>query len=169
MNPESVLALYDASTPAEPWRWNALVRCIENQWNALPTPPQFVSCDPYACYQEMKSDIMSGNVWQVSKLHSVGTGHPLNVRIPWHKTLQARTLQVNLAFRAVHDFFGHYLADADFSWQGECKALEFHRRLFPESVHGILAAEVLGQAAYRLINGAFPDQRPLTMELPHAS
>lgn len=163
LTPETVLALYEAATPAEPWRWHALVRCIENQWNAMPVPVRFVNCEPYSSYEEMKAHIESGDMWQVSKLHSVQAGHPLDVRIPWHYSLKARTLQCNLAFRAVHDMFGHYAADADFTWAGECAAFDHHRRLLPKSVHGILAAEVLGQAAYRIVNGAFPIQRPLTM------
>lgn len=104
---------------------------------------------PYASADDMFRDLDAG-VIVVSSANSV---HPL-----WSK-------RDNVAFRLVHDIMGHYTAHnagmvADFSWQGEVNAYDWHARtLSTDIARDALFTEVLGQAAYALVTGRFGDQK----------
>ena len=98
-------------------------------------------------------------------------GHPL-----WHD-------RVNYAFRAVHDGFGHRMATAKryedvlgFGFENECAAAQeqsadifafglVHAWSEAKILGAQLAAwtEIVGQAAYYEVHGAFPEQKALLM------
>lgn len=121
---------------------------IESQYDLLihMIDVDFVSEFSYANANEMFGDIEYHFQLKVNEDFNVDKDHPLH--------------EVNLKFRAVHDYFGHYLAGADFSWKGECAAFDLHKKMFPSHLHGILKAEVLGQAAYRLMTGHYIHPQP---------
>lgn len=63
---------------------------------------------------------------------------------------------LNSEFRAVHDFYGHYLGQFPFeSFSGELGAYRAHKRLFsPESVPALFG-ETIGQLCYFFYFGEF--------------
>jgi hypothetical protein len=105
---------------------------------------------PYATATAMLSDLNDGRIM----ISSANTVHPL-----W-------TVRENVDFRLVHDVMGHGRAlqhghNADFSWEGELIAFEWHSRtLSPDNgTRDALFTELLGQAAAALVNGAFTEQK----------
>jgi hypothetical protein len=107
---------------------------------------------PYASAEEMFADLDRGSIL----VSSANSDHPL-----W-------SVRENMAFRLCHDVMGHYAAHragrvADFSWEGELNAFEYHASTLPRDDRpGILDAlftEVVGQAAYAIDRGKFAEQK----------
>ncbi len=83
------------------------------------------------------------------------------------------THRENFEFRAVHDYFGHYAAKSDFTWEGEVQACKEHGDALmrfavpPHSLQSMMASdafpafftECYGQVAYALRTGAFGPQK----------
>lgn len=105
---------------------------------------------PYASAEDMVRDIEQNRRLLVSDANS---DHRL-----W-------TPRENVAFRVVHDYFGHYGAylsgrEYDFTWEGECGAAAQHEALLRgDDTRRALMTEVLGQAAYYLTRGVFAPQK----------
>jgi len=59
----------------------------------------------------------------------------------------------NLKFRAVHDYFGHAVANSDFSFEGELRAYLSHSSILSPLAQAALATEVLGSTAWYYENG----------------
>lgn len=98
--------------------------------------------DPYACTAAMLKDIANGRLFVYS----------LNGP-KWE------TKEQTIIARSTHDYFGHYLAQSDFSWQGEIAACVSEARFLSLGAKRALEAEVLGQAACYLMTGSFPEQK----------
>jgi len=122
--------------------------------------------EPYSNAAEMCGDIWGGH-FMVSTTHCE---HPL-----W-------TPAENVAFRIVHDVLGHYAASvaggfpnwtrgagdelrpsaavvAGFDWEGETRACGAHAPILPSSdARRALFTECLGQTAYAIERGRFPEQ-----------
>ena len=90
----------------------------------------FTEEDPYETHEEMCSDI---EVNDRLKIFSGGS-HPTNM-----------TVQDNLKNRAVHDYWGHYKHDVDFTFWGEFAKWHHMKQWYPEIVHRLLLEEVVGQ------------------------
>lgn len=80
--------------------------------------------------------------------------HPLTRILPGYG------LTLNSMFRAVHDFFGHFLSGADFSYAGEILAYDTHLRTIRHPwARKALFTETIGQLGAHFITGTFPDQK----------
>ena len=131
-------------------KWALLAREIERQYTALPEELCIIwalEFDGEGDYTQLRKDL-DGGCFVVSDSNHPYSPHPLAER------------NLNVKFRVIHDFYGHYLPDNDFSWEGECAAYDAHKRMFSPSVWGILKAEILGQAAWTLVTGEFISPQP---------
>jgi hypothetical protein len=129
-----------------------------HQWYALPLDLKvtFVEDDPYTSPEELFAGIRSKDfkVFKGAEYFQPASplaGIPFEDR-PW--------LNYNDLLRALHDFYGHYLGDNNFSWDGEHGAFLSHAKMFPVDCRGILEAEVLGQASWRMIKGEYITPQP---------
>lgn len=104
-------------------RCEILLRCI-------PVPVVFQSDDPYSDYQDMAETVAEEQQLRVYNQH---TNHP------------EFSHDEQLAFRAVHDWFGHLEADVDFSPEGEFKKWDHMRKHFTQAQNRVMFAEVVGQ------------------------
>lgn len=137
--------------------YRALCVEIEGQYNALPSDI-LVEFEPYSYVNAnaMFWAIDGPRVLIVDNRSDVITkGHPLAIVNAEHG------VSYNLLFRAVHDFYGHYLTGSGFDWEGECTAFDHHSKMFSRKLRGILKGEVLGQAAYKLTTGKYISPQPM--------
>jgi len=111
---------------------------------------QFVDEEPYEDDNDMRQQVAETgvlNIWQG------GTTHPIFEP------------EMNLKFRAVHDYMAHIQAighaGTGFDMKGEIQAYNTHLKTIPPSSAGALFTEVLGQAAFFLTPeyGYFPEQK----------
>jgi hypothetical protein len=115
---------------------------------------EFTPDDPYETYEEMCADIEVNNRLLI---FSGGT-HPSHV-----------SRDDNLKNRAVHDYWGHYKNDVDFSFWGEFQKWHAMKNWYPEPVHRLTLQEVVGQTglAYYLEGGfSSPDFEQKTFLAP---
>ena len=105
---------------------------------------QFVDYDPYPSEVEMCQDAMKN---RVLKIWTGGTEHP--VFDP----------ELNAKMRAVLDYMTHCQRDTNFTLPGEIAAFNGHMKTVPEAAREALFTEVVGQAAYFINYGEFPEQK----------
>ena len=98
----------------------------------IPVDVHFTADDPYPNHEEMVRDIEENNQLYI---FSEGT-HPVHMN-----------REENIKGRAVHDYFGHYMNDCDFSFEGEFEKWYNQREHVPDSAEDILFSEVVGQTA----------------------
>lgn len=104
---------------------------------------EFTPNDPYPTSKALREDIDSNRRLRVLEPVSLPEGHPLL----WTVDDNGHTL--NSYFRAVHDFYGHYLAGNPFSMEGEYRAYLAHCEQFRNPLsHCVLTTETLGQNAW---------------------
>lgn len=109
--------------------------------------------DPYACAEEMFEDVDTGHL-RIYMTDPETQKHPL---LPD---------QVNNAFRAVHDFHGHYMTRRDFSRHGEEAAWVRHSQMFTGLARRAMTTETRGQnSAFIWVNGGreFPPQKAVLL------
>lgn len=104
---------------------------------------------PYSCAEEMIAHIASGHL----RVSLTNCSHP------------AWPVSINVAFRIVHDYLGHWAAHhkygwTNFEWEGELLACSVHEALLPRNglAARALYTECLGQVAFRLVHGFFAAQ-----------
>lgn len=112
----------------------------------------FQDTDPYTCADEMFSDAWKGwlRVWSTP----ADQRHPVLSRYE------------NDMFRAVHDYFGHYLSGRDFSRHGEEAAWVRHSQMFTGLARRAMTSETRGQnSAFIWINDGkeFPPQKAVLL------
>lgn len=113
---------------------------------------EFVAEDPYVNALAMFEDVKSGwlRVWMTTPDHA----HPLILPTQ------------NDRFRAVHDYFGHYLSGRGFSRHGEEAAWVRHSQMFTGLARRAMTSETRGQnSAFIWINGGreFPPQKAILL------
>lgn len=101
-----------------------------------------VAEDPYRTSAELFADIRNRNAFKVYRTVELPVGHPGL----WDIGIDG--LNLNTAFRAVHDYYGHFVPGNSFSMTGEYRAFLAHAASFrrPDSVR-VVATETLGQNA----------------------
>lgn len=113
---------------------------------------RFQTEDPYANAEEMFADVDRGRL----KIYRTTEDqrHPL------------LGLDQNDRFRAVHDYFGHYLSGRDFSRHGEEAAWVRHSQMFHGPARRAMTTETRGQTSVFiwLNNGRkFPPQKAVLL------
>lgn len=129
-----------------------------HQWYALPLDLHvtFVDDDPYTSPEELFTGIRSKDFKVFKGAEYFQPGSPLG-EVPFE---DRPWLNYNDLLRALHDFYGHFLGDNNFSWEGEHGAFLSHAKMFPVDCTGILEAEVLGQASWRMVKGEYISPQP---------
>lgn len=113
----------------------------------------FTDHDPYADFEALRSDVLDNRrllVWRTQDDQS----HPVLDR------------QTNNRFRAVHDYFGHIMADRGFDRHGEEAAWVRHSQMFTGLARRAMTTETRGQSsAFIWINGGkeFPPQKAVLL------
>jgi hypothetical protein len=141
---ESDTLPYENSKHAEVQYGNigAICRVLESR---IPVPVVYQSEDPYDDYQDMAESVAEEQKLLIYNQH---TEHPYFTR------------KQQLAFRAVHDWYGHLSADVDFSPEGEYRKYLHMRKHFRPEENRIMFAEVVGQVgAVHYLEDGFADER----------
>lgn len=113
------------------------------RFDDIPVDVHFTPDDPYPSHAEMVKDIEENDRLSI---FSEGS-HPVHM-----------TREENIKGRAVHDYFGHYMNDCDFSFEGEFEKWYNQREEVPESTVDVLFSEVVGQTALvHHLEGGFED------------
>lgn len=106
---------------------------------------QIVNFHPYANAKELTDEVMNKGVFRVS---SADSEHPL-----W-------SVEQNVKFRAVHDWYTHIINKADFSLRGEIRAYNTYVKLIPPAAVPAAFTEIVGQACSAIVNsGQFSEQK----------
>jgi len=118
---------------------------VRSLYDHIPVPVVFQEADPYDSYADMARTVGQEQQLRVYNQH---TDHPYF------------THTGQLAFRAVHDWYGHLEADVNFSPSGEFRKFEHMRQYFTRSENRVLLAEVVGQVgAVHYLPDGFEDSR----------
>jgi hypothetical protein len=108
----------------------------------------FVDDDPYKDDRDLRDQV---NKTGILKIWRGGTTHPI-----FDPT-------TNLKFRAVHDYMAHIQSNkfigTDFTLKGEIQAYNTHTKTVPSEGVPALFTEVVGQAAFFINYGSFPEQK----------
>lgn len=110
--------------------YELLGRYNEKRFEDIPVPVHFTEDDPYRDAQELFEGIESDEELYVFS----GGSSP-----------EGMTDEQNLKGRAVHDYFGHYMNECDFSLEGEFTKWYNQKDEVPEGAEDLLFAEVVGQ------------------------
>jgi hypothetical protein len=128
--------------------YDAIGHHSERLLSEIPVPVIFQEKDPYDDYQDMAESVGREQCLRVYNQH---TNHPY------------LSHDEQLAFRAVHDWFGHLSADVDFSPAGEFKKWEHMKRydgFDGKAVQSVMFAEVVGQVGVvHYLKDGFADDR----------
>ena len=134
----ALAAAYDAlpskrtGDPAAKRSYRAFLREVIAQYDALPVLVERWEREgqPYANSRAMFADVDSNGRLYV---YTGGEEHPFLSR------------DENVMFRAVHDYYGHYLGRFQFGPIGEINAWLAHCRMFGDVAIHAMTAETLGQ------------------------
>lgn len=103
-----------------------------------------VDFHPYENQAQMKKEVMEKGIFRVS---SADSEHPL-----W-------SVDQNVKFRAVHDWYTHIQNNADFSLRGELRAYNTYAKLIPAAAVPAAFTEIVGQACHVIAYGSFAEQK----------
>lgn len=114
--------------------WDTFAAEIDTQFRSIPIPVEFVDVDPYKGSADMFAQVQLDNRLLIYK---GGSDHP------------ALSPLQNWQFRAVHDYYAHFLPQNSFSAMGEFRAWQTHMRMmgYHES-RSALTCETLAQNAW---------------------
>ena len=113
------------------------------------TPVQFA--EPYPDTDAMFHDIASGQLLVSAVCPPFEDGHPL------FSYCSVTGMTLNTKFRAVHDYYGHYVSESPFeTFAGEVSAWRTHRQLMPFEAHDALFSETIGQLCFYAAYGDHP-------------
>lgn len=156
VSPSRQAALADAYNALPEWDDNALpsfrAMAVETlqQLDALQAAGFTVEVsetDPYASAADMFADVRENRRIKVLGTRITGS-HPFF------------SDDVNNAFRAVHDVYGHYQARRGFDRHGEEAAYRQHARMFSSLARRALTTETRGQNSAMIVaGGAFAPQK----------
>ena len=152
------------------------VDAIAQQYNELPHTPgnpsyrafcnevvsQYKAMRHIPVHVELVPGTSTGNYGDmVDRLYSESTlsvamdGSPFDINHPL-RAYASNRMQINWMFRAIHDYFGHYLPDNTFeTTEGEIAAYYEHRKMFSKEAQLALFSETIAQLAYHESTGIF--------------
>lgn len=111
--------------------YKALGEYNEDRFDDIPVNVEFTEDDPYSDAEELFDAVDQGEL----KIFSGGSSP------------EGMTDKQNLKGRAVHDFYGHYQNQCDFSIQGEFTKWFNQKDDVPDGTEDLLFSEVVGQVA----------------------
>jgi len=124
--------------------YQALGEYNEDRFNDIPLDVEFTEEDPYNDSSELFEAIDNGEL----KIYSGGSS-PAGM-----------TDKQNLKGRAVHDYFGHYQNQCDFSVEGEVTKWFNQKEDVPDIAEDLLFSEVVGQVCLvHYLEDGFSDAR----------
>jgi len=149
--------------------WTALIKANDNLYNKINSQlkkiyknknPDYnknpsgggieiVDYHPYQTADEMATKVFSSGIYLVS---SADSEHPLF------------NVEQNVKFRAVHDFYGHLIAKADFGLRGEIRTFNSYAKLLPRDAVPAAFTEIVGQACHAIVKGSFATQKVAILE-----
>ena len=135
---------YEDSRKAEILYGNigAVCKMLESR---IPVPVEYQPEDPYSSYEDMARTVAEEQKLRVYNKHNN------------HRFFSK---EENLAFRALHDWYGHLSADVDFSVKGEFQKFEHMREHFRPEENKVMFAEVVGQrCAIHYLDDGFASDR----------
>jgi len=138
------------SSDSDAGPWHALERWIPKMFKRIvglgSLDVEFVDEDPYEDDEELRNQVRETGVLKVWR---GGTTHPI-----W-------STEINLQFRAIHDWMGHVQPSGkpSFGIQGEIAAYNAHLHTIPSEAIPAMFSEVVGQASYVINYGSFPSQK----------
>jgi len=109
--------------------YSLLAEYNEQKFEDIPVDVEFVEDDPYADAQELFEAIDDGEL----KIYNGGSSP------------DGMTHMQNLKGRAVHDYFGHYQNNCNFSIEGEFTKWLNQKDDIPDEAGDLLFSEVVGQ------------------------
>jgi hypothetical protein len=119
--------------------------------------------EPYRNAEDMFRDIETNEKLLVSDvMPPYEPGHPLFEQVYFAYLFSGERNQISAdtLFRAVHDYFGHFVAESPFNgtgvYAGEVAAWRTHSRLLSGPARRALFSEVIGQLAVYYVTGSFP-------------
>jgi hypothetical protein len=136
---------YHTLPTEDPYSWSAyraFVREVADQFRALPVRVVYVDDYPYPTGSAALCADVDHGVMKVYRTPDKG---------PFHPVLSAAQ---NNEFRAVHDYYGHYVGRKSgrschsFGELGELETFRAHLRMFSALAAPALAAETVGQNAW---------------------
>jgi hypothetical protein len=132
------------------WQYDLLTRPADKGGYGVAVV--FTDRDPYPSAPEMFSEVSSRGLLRVYRTQE-GQEHPI---------LSAET---NDRFRAVHDYFGHYMSGRGFDRHGEEAAWVCHSRMFVGSGVRAMTTETRGQSSALcwITSPEFPPQKALLL------
>lgn len=143
------LPVFDATSVAS---YAAFVREVKHQFDELPVRVEWTADNPYADSAAMFADIEACGRLRV---YTGGEDHPVLTR------------EQNAHFRAVHDYYGHYLGRNSFGPKGEDGAWHRHAAMFSLAALPAMSTETRGQSAWFFF-GPFaqlpPRERPYAIQ-----
>ena len=123
--------------------YRALAEYNENRFEDIPLDVEFTEEDPYKSAEELFEAIEERGEL---KIYSGGSSP------------EGMTDKQNLKGRAVHDYFGHYMNQCDFSLEGEFTKWYNQRHEVPDESEALYFSEVVGQTALvHYLDGGFED------------
>lgn len=141
---ESDTLPYEDSHKAE-ILYNNIGELCRSLADRIPVPVEYQAEDPYSGYEDMAKTVGREQKLRVYNQH---TAHPFFSH------------EQQLAFRAVHDWYGHLSADVDFTPEGEYKKYMHMRKHFRPEENRVMFAEVVGQVgAVHYLPDGFEDSR----------
>lgn len=125
--------------------YRALGRYNETRFNDIPVPVHFTEDDPYSSAKELFEGIETDEELYIFS----GGSSP-----------EGMTDEQNLKGRAVHDYFGHYENQCDFSVEGEFTKWYNQKADVPDGTEELLFSEVVGQVCLvHYLEDGFSDER----------
>jgi len=125
--------------------YGALGRYNEERFEDIPLDVEFIEGDPYGSAAEMFEDIEQNDRLKIFS----GGSHP-----------DGMSEEQNVKGRAVHDYFGHYGNQVDFSLEGEFQKWYNQRHDVPDGSEDLYFSEVVGQVALvHYLDDGFEDDR----------
>lgn len=123
--------------------YGALGEYNETRFEDIPVEVVFTEDDPYKNAEELWADIEENNQMYIFS----GGSSP-----------EGMTDKQNLKGRAVHDYFGHFKNQCDFSTEGEFTKWYNQKEDVPDKAEDLLFAEVVGQVSLvHYLDGGFED------------
>lgn len=98
----------------------------------------------YKTAEEMSAEVLGKGIFRVSTADSE---HPI-----W-------SVEQNVKFRAVHDWYTHIINKAPFNARGELRAYNSYTKLIPANAIPAAFTEIVGQVSYAIVNGGFGEQK----------